>query len=674
MNRRLLAPVVVLALLLAARTASALTIEITNDKTPVMVGSKTVAMVSQGQTYVVEKQKGVWYGIRVRAGGSVLFGWVHSSNCKEKRATTGVDPVEAAAEKEFLTRKAQADKLAADGKFSEAIALLDKFPTRYWKTKAGKKAMEYAVDLEKKATAKPEFVEKQAEEEFKKAKAKADKLAADGKLNDAVRALEQFAGGRHEKTKWAEEARQHILELQKRAHAPLEDLEKKIWALVQEGKFDDALAEVKAAEDNGANASYIKTTRAFIELHKRGDAKPDAPVSGDDAAADVYATDNAYRKQLMSLLQIIAPGGATEIKRQYGPRSVTIQIPKPAAQIAGGEKLIASYPWSPNLRMLLARLYAREKNVAKALEHYDMARALDRGRSIVTLDSCIEAARLLTGEKRYDEAIAVGKKALERKADDFIALSVVGRAHLAAGEKAGAVRVWEKSLKINPVQPQIRRLLAEAKGETAAEPKPESLKLPDLVKKVEESCVVILAGRGSGSGFVVRADGLISTNFHVVFGALAGGGKLQVRTKRKGEFITIPNVQIVLGDPARDVALLKIDARAFPLHPLPLGDAKTVVPGQDVVVIGNPGMGGKILDYTITRGIVSNRDRVIQGAHFFQTDAAVNPGNSGGPMFNMQGQVIGMVTLKVLVMERAGFALHIDQVLAHFPRCFPISE
>jgi len=668
MSSRCFTPVLFVLALAGARVATALSIVVTNDKAPVMVGSKVVATVSKGQVFVVRHLRGVWYGVHVKVGKEVIFGWIHSGNVK--RATGGAKALEAAAHKEFQKRKAQADKLAAEGKFNEAIQVLDDFPRRFWKTKAAKRAVQYSAGLMKRAHQTPEFVKGEAEKEFKKRKAQADKLAAKGKVDEAVGIMKGFPR-RFEDTKWAKEAEKCCLELAKHARAPFAELEKELWKLIDEEKFDDALARVRAAAKKAlpGREAYLKTAEAFIELQKGAAAQRDAPVDSDPFTADVYVTDTEYRQQLSRLLNIVGPEGVRVVRIQKGKQLLTIPIPRPADQIAHGERLAAKYPWSPNLRLLLARLYARTEQMEKCLESYGQARRLDGGRSIVSLDARLEAARILTGAQRQGEAIVLLKRSLERKADDFIALAALGRAYLASDAKSKAIAAWQKSLKINPAQPRLLRQLKEAKGEKVVEKPLKKVPLPELVQQVQESCLVILAGRGSGSGYVVRADGLIATNFHVI----AGGGQVQIRVKRKGNFVTIRNVQAVLLDPTRDTALLKIDARKFPLRPLRLGTAKTAVPGQDVVVIGNPGAGGKILDYTITRGIISNRDRVINGVHFFQTDAVVNPGNSGGPMFNMLGEVIGMVTLKASI-ERTGFALHIDHVRDHLPACFPQSE
>jgi CheY-like chemotaxis protein len=81
-----------------------------------------------------------------------------------------------------------------------------------------------------------------------------------------------------------------------------------------------------------------------------------------------------------------------------------------------------------------------------------------------------------------------------------------------------------------------------------------------------------------------------------------------------------------------------------------------------VVVIGNPGMGAEILTKSITEGIVSKTSRTIGGQTYIQTSAAVNPGNSGGPMFNLRGEVVGMVTLKA-VLDNVGFAIPTNVLL-----------
>ena len=142
-------------------------------------------------------------------------------------------------------------------------------------------------------------------------------------------------------------------------------------------------------------------------------------------------------------------------------------------------------------------------------------------------------------------------------------------------------------------------------------------------------------GQATGSGFVVSKDGLIVTNDHVV----AGASQVQVKigTSNKAQAAT------VLGaDPSRDLALLKVDASN--LQTLSLGDSSSVGVGDPTYAIGNP-FG---LDHTLTTGIVSALQRQLQapdGATIsgaIQTDAALNPGNSGGPLINADGQVIGV--------------------------------
>jgi putative serine protease PepD len=142
-------------------------------------------------------------------------------------------------------------------------------------------------------------------------------------------------------------------------------------------------------------------------------------------------------------------------------------------------------------------------------------------------------------------------------------------------------------------------------------------------------------GQATGSGFVVSKDGLIVTNDHVVEGA--SQVQVKIGTSDKAQDATV-----VGADPSRDLALLKVDASNLPT--LSLGDSSSVSVGDPTYAIGNP-FG---LDHTLTTGIVSALQRNLQapdGAKIsgaIQTDAALNPGNSGGPLINADGQVIGV--------------------------------
>jgi serine protease Do len=137
--------------------------------------------------------------------------------------------------------------------------------------------------------------------------------------------------------------------------------------------------------------------------------------------------------------------------------------------------------------------------------------------------------------------------------------------------------------------------------------------------------------RGLGSGFIVSSDGLILTNAHVVKDA----AEVTVKLTDRREF----KAKVVGSDPQTDVAVLKIDARDLPT--VRLGNVKDVKVGEWVVAIGSP-FG---FENTVTSGIVSAKSRALpDGTYvpFIQTDVAVNPGNSGGPLFNMKGEVIGI--------------------------------
>ncbi len=139
---------------------------------------------------------------------------------------------------------------------------------------------------------------------------------------------------------------------------------------------------------------------------------------------------------------------------------------------------------------------------------------------------------------------------------------------------------------------------------------------------------------GTGSGFIITADGYIVTNNHVA--AESDGLKVTLQDGR------VFDATIVGTDPQTEVALLKIEATGLPT--VTLGDSDKVRVGEWVLAVGSP-FG---LDHTVTSGIVSAQGRsevgIVDYANFIQTDAAINPGNSGGPLINLHGEVIGMNT------------------------------
>ena len=163
----------------------------------------------------------------------------------------------------------------------------------------------------------------------------------------------------------------------------------------------------------------------------------------------------------------------------------------------------------------------------------------------------------------------------------------------------------------------------------------------------------------AGTGFIITPDGYIMTNYHVIESAQKSEHKIQVLFKDKSSF----EAKIVGFDEDNDVAVLKIDASD--LSPVSIGNSDDIAVGDSVFAIGNP-LGE--LDFSMTSGRVSALDRSITTDHssapinMFQFDAAINSGNSGGPVYNESGEVIGIATAKVgsSGVEGLGFAIPIN--------------
>lgn len=173
--------------------------------------------------------------------------------------------------------------------------------------------------------------------------------------------------------------------------------------------------------------------------------------------------------------------------------------------------------------------------------------------------------------------------------------------------------------------------------------------------RVLASVVGVRAGGGRGTGFIVADNGLIATNLHVVDHSPTAEVNVN-----GGELV---GARIVFADTALDLALLAPDTPLGP-PPLPLGDSEALAPGDPVVAVGHP-MG---LDATVTRGIVSATARRRRGVTYLQTDAALNPGNSGGPLVDRRGHVVGMNTWIRRDGQNLGFAVPTHLMREHIER------
>lgn len=200
-----------------------------------------------------------------------------------------------------------------------------------------------------------------------------------------------------------------------------------------------------------------------------------------------------------------------------------------------------------------------------------------------------------------------------------------------------------------------------------------ALSVKDIAARVKPSLVTItFTGRdgsvdGTGSGFVVAPDGLIATSLHVI-------GEARPISVQFADGQKFPVTEVHAWDRRSDLALIRIDAKG--LLALPLGDSDALEQGAPVVAMGNP----RGLDFSVVSGVVSARREVKTGEldadAMIQLAIPIEPGNSGGPLLDMQGRVHGILTLKSALTENLGFAMPINALkpLLAKPNPVPISR
>lgn len=192
-----------------------------------------------------------------------------------------------------------------------------------------------------------------------------------------------------------------------------------------------------------------------------------------------------------------------------------------------------------------------------------------------------------------------------------------------------------------------------ALAQSNPQPAAQSFDSAEITKRVAPAVVLIKgttdAGEILGTGFIISSDGKIATNLHVVETLKSGGVQLASGDK-------FDSFSILVFDSRKDIAIIKIPG--FDLPTVALGNSNSVQVGEPVLAVGSPlGLQG-----TVTTGVVSSLrdDPAGGGFKVLQTDASVNPGNSGGPLVNRQAQVIGIVTFKIRGGENLNFAIPIN--------------
>ncbi len=193
---------------------------------------------------------------------------------------------------------------------------------------------------------------------------------------------------------------------------------------------------------------------------------------------------------------------------------------------------------------------------------------------------------------------------------------------------------------------------------------PNRITTSEAAKLYGPSVVLVKTAAGLGSGFFINKAGYLITNFHVI----AGEKKISVtqflQENKILRRVVHKEVEIVAAAPFHDLAILKLKDFDTEITSVIFAPEENLSVGETVFAIGNP-LG---LERTVTEGVLSQTHRNFGGVLYLQVDAPVNPGNSGGPLFNARGQVIGIINMGVPSMEGLNFAIparHPKYILDH---------
>ncbi|MCC5876222.1 MAG: trypsin-like peptidase domain-containing protein, partial [Candidatus Sumerlaeia bacterium] len=190
----------------------------------------------------------------------------------------------------------------------------------------------------------------------------------------------------------------------------------------------------------------------------------------------------------------------------------------------------------------------------------------------------------------------------------------------------------------------------------------EMVSQQEMLDRVKKGVVLVTNPAGLGTGWMLDHSGRIMTNHHVTGREPYQTVTVYVKRGNQWERERFEQSKVVAFSSLHDIAIIQLDMeevrrRGIDLYPLAVADPTSLEAGDRVFAVGNPGMGAMVLDHTISEGVVSSLARNFNDLIYLQTTAAVNPGNSGGPLVNETGEVVGLVTLKAIFQEGVAFAL-----------------
>ncbi len=332
----------------------------------------------------------------------------------------------------------------------------------------------------------------------------------------------------------------------------------------------------------------------------------------------------------------------------------------PACWFAAWHEAHEEFPKAPELVLLAAeRLLALDRG-GQAYKLCETVAAMVDRKGWFAMKAYSLQARIAQQREQYRaEAFALLNARRVAPRNPFIQKRL-GFCLLQLDRKEEAKKHLRKSLELFPSQPDLAAKL-KTLGIAIDQREVHERSIEELYQLISPSVAMIKHDFGVGTGFFITRDGLMLSNNHVV-AAAQDGLKVHIR-QADGKVQVLPG-KVLATDARLDIALVKVKLGALTIKPVKLADVGSARTGMKVIAIGNPGLGAEVLASTVTEGIISNVKQKLAGQTYIQTSAAVNPGNSGGPLLNTKGEVVGMVTLKAS-LDNVGFAIPTSRLIEY---------